>query len=1016
MASPSNETQPPIAPETSSHGSVTVTVKVISGRNIRGSKGDKPSTSVRVQFGDLEAKDSAVVADSSNPEYAHSWNQAFDIDERTGEAIKVSSSRGTSAHGPETKATSKTTQTTPSTLFRETVNILTTNAPPETKKLAPPGSVAAGSGDDTNRPTLEVEVSLSRPLLSEDDHATGMFVAIHPMGLSPTPEEWTVKEPNEKDPTSNIYQYTLHVTLPTSKGRDQIVKIPHGILVAPDQETASKVDGTHGALSRSPSTLDATSAVLGSTAVSFHKKQVLWTNPTVVWMYKEGLDRLKEKVMAKEPLEIELTRELQPRFAHVTEGTSSRFRARSTLDCSTLILPRVTTVCARCSLDAWVDPEAKTAKKGDKGEDPFAKVGAAVRVEVVLERELIERKKLQPLTHSVRDYIPVRKNLTADTYAKRAKRAEADFQAKIQEVARRLVKEWSEIVGQEALKKVKEGLLDDADKAKKKFLYHLNSSGVYFQLKESLKPAVTSLVREHFRQTTPLPNSSELQLFLSRLYVHLCGSMHTALHSLFRDPARRAEDAIVEERKEYAALGRFAEECEKDGDSLGGEKYHLERVAKWEGSEEAWYEYGCFEMRRGNGETGVECFKEVLAGLPGARGGSDTGKHIPSLLAYGATCTTLSKFDEARVMLETAHQLGPTYHLACTLLGLHFEIVEMDEESEKWIGMGRKFWEEEKRNREKETNPEQKSGNDDQGPKSRSLMLDAAEFLMHCKATQMAERAIAVELLRPTVPVNLIFRFQSRLAKLRGQHEEAVAYLTKALEKRQDDPDVWAEWGHQLFELGKWEDAREKYEVAGGMEGADVEDPYLLNLRLSTILLHFSHPHPPPLPIPGTCPVTLPLSTNRSLASHALHLALTSLRHRPTSRAWLAVARACLALGRWDDAELALGEANAGDPRDGRVWVWLAVVSVEKGRMWEGKQAWEQVRERGGRGESEALRLLAGAFLRSEEPGLAADVLRLAIEQGWDRGCGVTQTEWEEEVRGMFERAVEEADAIDGGH
>ncbi|KAJ3339170.1 Cilia- and flagella-associated protein 70 [Gonapodya sp. JEL0774] len=1089
------------SPNASPHGNVIVTVKVLSGRNIHGSKGDKPSTSVRIQFADLEGKDSAVVPETSSPEYAHSWAQTFDIDEvkstpvdyptshvtftvieslpkektavlGTGELhlfnklfkipnlveqqvesdtqiskedvepakvaplekiVPAARARTASAHPSERKGSANIPERE-GVSFRETVTI--SNQPADAgKKLAATNSSTAGTPDDPHRSVLEVEVVLSRPLLSEEDRATGMFIMISPRQVYPTPEEWTVKEANEKDPASNIYQYTLQVTVPSTGGRDRAVRVTGGMLYEQGSSEPPPNKAESIARSRSVTVSDSTglaAATPAPTAVppAPHKKIVQWPKPATVWMYKEALDRLKEKVMAKEPLEVELSRDVQPRFAHAADATGSRFRARSQLDCSNLILPRLTTLCARCPLEGWVDTEAK-GKKGDKGEDPYVKAGAMVSIEVVLERELIERKKLQPITQTVRDFIPPRKNLTAETYAKRAQKAEADYKAKIQEIARRLVKEWVEVVGLETLEKVKEGFVEEAEKSKKKFLYHMNASGTYFHLKESLKPAITHLVRAHLRQQHPPPTPDDLHIFLSNLYVQLVGSMHSALHAIFRDPASHAEDRKHEERQAYAAMGRFADECERDGDWAGAEKYHLERVARWEGSEEAWYEYGCFEMRRGNGEVGVECLKEVLAGLPGAREGAETGRHIPSLLAYGATLASTSDHTQARVMLETAQSLAPTYHLSATILGLYLQMMDYEEESDVWMSKGRMLWFVEGKERGEGGAKEQ--GHEevvDEEGKRRSSYLDAAEFLMHCRATQMAERAIAAELLQPSVTLPTIYLLQSRLQLLRGDASDAERVLHAALDKRQDEPDVWAELGHVAYRRGwqGWDAAREKYEVVVGM-GRDPEDPYLVHLRLATIYLcqsygplgvavpipdESSHPAtnttastPPPTTSPTSA---LPTPTSPHLAHTSRDLFLLAVRAHPTSTAWLGVARASLAMAQWDAAEDALSEANTVEPRDGRVWVWLAVCCVVQGRAWEGKRCWKQVGRWGvgrGAGVGTGLRLLGSALFRSGDYSLAADVLRMYLD-GSPSFDETGEGDTDGGARRLFERAVEE--------
>ena len=77
--------------------------------------------------------------------------------------------------------------------FKEDIPIVYSN-----QKLLQPMSAEGG-------PEFEIEVSLSRPLLSEQELAGGTFISFRIEDVFPVPEDWTLKEGNEKDPNSSVF-------------------------------------------------------------------------------------------------------------------------------------------------------------------------------------------------------------------------------------------------------------------------------------------------------------------------------------------------------------------------------------------------------------------------------------------------------------------------------------------------------------------------------------------------------------------------------------------------------------------------------------------------------------------------------------------------------------------------------------------------------------------------------------------------------------------------------------------
>lgn len=185
-------------------------------------------------------------------------------------------------------------------------------------------------------------------------------------------------------------------------------------------------------------------------------------------------------------------------------------------------------------------------------------------------------------------------------------------------------------------------------------MYHLNKSGCYYSFKEELKTCVVTIVREQFNQKSPFIEKQELQVFLSQIYVYLMDQVHLSINEFFNVNSKHDLDISAISQEKFMVFKQFANLSEMDNQLGIAEKYHQERIAKFQDKISAWYDYACFCMRTGKGDKGKECFKEILA---------RTSSHVPTLLAYGAICGSMENFDEAQVYFNTALSLEPTLPL-----------------------------------------------------------------------------------------------------------------------------------------------------------------------------------------------------------------------------------------------------------------------------------------------------------------------------------------------------------------
>ncbi|KAI8821418.1 uncharacterized protein EV422DRAFT_528079 [Fimicolochytrium jonesii] len=1010
---------------------VTLNVKVASARNIKGAKGEKVSSFVRIQLADFDFVDSPVVPDNPNPQYDFTWEQTFNVNEalidtffnkklsftlfeslpKEKTAILGDCALSMAPHflkyTPRDPSTPDTPPPAPPLTFQQTQPITYTN----TRLLGKDADDPARIGPD-----FEIVVGISRPLIAPEVVEQGTFLALKVNDVAPVPEEWSTKEGNEKDLNSNIYSYALNFYLPAESVQERPISIACGTLVMSDSPIATDPSQTtpQPILLPKPSTAaiptptsttgdpqptaDTTESILppadttdptapapALAVIGEPVKKVSWgaCGTYTIWVPPQAVVRLREKIVRKEAVEVEFTRTLHPRFAHLPDTSCAKYRGRATLDLSCLLFPRVIGVRGRWPVDVVlpdvqptpgtadgfkgssvgldVPPHGGTTTAGPGGKKRrdeaasanfYKTLGTTLGLELLLEKPLLDKKKLQPITKHVSDFIPPR-TIPADLlFTKRSARADEDYTAQLQKVVRKLVWEYEAQMGAD-----KDTGDDQADEAqrRKKFFWHLNRSGAYFEFKEGVKGAVVEVVRERFKRKSPFATPSELHLFMSELYVHLTEKMHTVINALFQSP-QSFTSPTSKPAEEFQLLKTWAADAEADGWTEGAEKWHKERVVRFEDSTQAWFDYGCFCMRRGMPGKGEECFREILG---------RNERHIPSLLAYGSFCCVNERFEESRVFLVTALELQPKLAMVSTILGLLYDILGEEEESEIHITEAQKL---------------HKLATAGQ-PDAPSTFITAAEFLIHCQAGQMAERALSQEILQPNASRIKPHLLLHQLELQRGNQKLAEEHLVDALEVRQDDPDVWTALGHFQYLQKQWDAAKGSYEtvLTLSQEPASIA---LVYTRLGSLYLRqyhhqiAHHTTPQSSDKHTTSPIPAQAST---IARLAKSMYLRACASSANAASWLGVGKACIAAEEWEEAEDALAEANVLNNRHSDVWAYLALLNLRRGREYEGNQCIAQALRLGVR-DAVVLREVSTALVALNQRNAAIECLRLCLE------------------------------------
>lgn len=208
-----------------------------------------------------------------------------------------------------------------------------------------------------------------------------------------------------------------------------------------------------------------------------------------------------------------------------------------------------------------------------------------------------------------------------------------------------------------------------------------------------------------------------------------------------------------------------------------------------------------------------------------------------------------------------------------------------------------------------EEKPEQKS--------PVSIFLQTAEFLLDVNALQMAEIALAHELVAPGCGPSAHYHILlGRLRIQSKQYVEAEESLKEALALQHQNPDGWSLMGHLNFLCEKIPEARECYERTLSYT-AEAADMHAIYLRLASIYLENGE------------------------FGKAKDCFLRTCRRSPSCVSWLGVGIACYRLGELTEAEDALSEANILNNTEAEVWAYLSLVCLKTGRQLEAEQTYK---------------------------------------------------------------------------
>ncbi|KAJ9593697.1 hypothetical protein L9F63_014745, partial [Diploptera punctata] len=538
-------------------------------------------------------------------------------------------------------------------------------------------------------------------------------------------------------------------------------------------------------------------------------------------------------------------------------------------------------------------PEESVPIFKEEGEPVF------VIMQMELYKPLMKKRTTERLETLISEIIPPRPPLPKRVMS--AELAEKHYSQCIKTLLDIITKEYQKYI---QINTPNAAHFTEVDEFQTSFFYFMNTTGVYNEMKTTLKEKIATLLQEKSDIRPDAENNLSKQNYICDVYIYLVEEMYKVINSLIR-----VDDCV------NSSLGFFTISTDMmllyamEADEMDlidkASHWYLKRFAQDNQNPNFWLDYGIFYLKYGQKEIATEYVLETL---------TLDSRHKLGLLLYATLLAQEEEYHMAEIFFDALTNFYPKFAEAWITFHLFYLKIENYVGAEIALTMSTKCFVS-KKDFESVIDTESLSwcttnySND-------SLFLITAITLTKLHMYEFAEMALAQELIYNKASIPYMY-YLSVLHYLEGRYQDAINHITTAVKQHGKDYCLWSLMGHCHHQLGNKTLAIECYQhVVDSFDRPN--EIHLVQLRLGERYLE---------------------EENYEMART---LFIDVCKYTPTPVTWSYLGIACYKLENYMEAEVALIEGNALDNKHVVTWGYLALTNLQFERSFEFEQCYRQ--------------------------------------------------------------------------